>query len=207
MTIGPRDFPPDEELRIRAEVKAELRKRMRAIRQQLPAEASAARSSAIVANVIGLPEYASAGVIAGFHPLRGEVDLRALFDRVVADGKALALPRVDLDSNEIVLCRWAPGSPLEEGPYGLREPPPDAEVLAPETVDLVICPALAIDEAGHRIGYGRGYYDRLLPRCARAFACGVAFDFQLISEAPVMPGDVPVAAVITDARVVRVEPT
>lgn len=205
MTRKPRELRPEEELRIRAGVKAELRTRMRAIRQKLPAEARAVRSGAILDHLFSLPEYARAGVVAGFHPLRGEVDLRPLFDRVAAAGKTLALPRVDLDAGELVLYRWAPGDALEEGPYGLLEPSAEAAVLAPALVDLVICPALAVDETGHRIGYGGGYYDRLLPRCSRALACAVAFDFQLIAEVPAMPGDVAVGAVITDARLLRVE--
>lgn len=204
MTKGPRDYEPEEELRIRAEVKAQLRAKMRAIRRALPASARAARSAKIVERLLALPAYAGASVVAGFFPLRGEVDLRALFDRVLADGKTLALPRVDLESDEIVLHRWSPGDPLEEGPYELREPTHDAPEVAPADVGLVICPALAADETGNRIGYGRGYYDRLLPRCTRAYGCVVAFDFQLVAEVPAMPGDVAVDAVVTDARTIVV---
>jgi 5-formyltetrahydrofolate cyclo-ligase len=207
VTRGPRDYHPDEELRIRAEVKSELRARMRAIRRALPAESRAARSRAVVERLVALPEYESASVVGGFYPLRGEVDLRELFERAANDGKRLALPRVDLEADELVLHRWSPGDPLEEGPYELREPPPSAETVEASSVDLLICPALALDEAGHRIGYGRGYYDRLLPRCTRAFSCGVAFDFQLISEVPAMPGDVPMRAVVTDARTTLIAPS
>ncbi len=200
MTRRPRDLSPEEELRIRAQVKAELRARMRAIRRAIPADARAARSAKIVDRVIALPAYAGASVVAAFEPLRCEVDLRALVARAVAEGKTVALPRVDLDAEEIVLHRWSPGDPLEEGPFGLREPKTTAEVIDPARVELVLCPALAVDERGHRIGYGRGYYDRLLPRCTSAQACVVAFDFQLVAEVPSMPGDVPAAIVVTDAR-------
>ena len=61
-------------------------------------------------------------------------------------------------------------------------------------------PALAYDPAGFRIGYGAGHYDRTLPLCTRAKTVGVCFDFQLIAEVPVTPGDVPVSLVVTEAR-------
>jgi 5-formyltetrahydrofolate cyclo-ligase len=199
--VSPRPEPtPEEELRLRAAVKAELRTRMRAIRGALPKEARAARSAAIVERLAALPEFEAAATVAAFHPLRAEVDLRPLFARCADLGKSLCLPRVDLETNELVLHRWAPGDPLEEGPYGLKEPLAGADVVEPSGVDLLLCPALAVDERGHRIGYGGGYYDRLLARAPRTFACAVAFDFQRIAEAPVLPGDVAVAALVTDER-------
>ncbi len=67
-------------------------------------------------------------------------------------------------------------------------------------------PALQIDGRGHRIGYGAGFYDRTIPRFAPpALTMGVAFSFQLIAEVPITPGDVPLALVVTDERLI--EPT
>ena len=62
---------------------------------------------------------------------------------------------------------------------------------------------MAVDSRGYRIGYGGGYYDRLIPRLKRACTCAVAYDFQLISEVPELPFDVAVNLVVTDARVIR----
>jgi 5-formyltetrahydrofolate cyclo-ligase len=76
-------------------------------------------------------------------------------------------------------------------------------VVPPETLDLVVVPALAIDGAGHRLGYGRGYYDQTLVRTVNAVTVGVAFDFQLIAEVPIEAHDVPVAWVVTDQRTLR----
>jgi 5-formyltetrahydrofolate cyclo-ligase len=203
----PSDPTPEQELGLRAGMKAELRTRMRAIRGAIPKAARAARAAAITERLLALPAFESAGMVAVFDALRAEVDLRAFDEKCVERGKTLCLPRVDFDAGELVLHRWAPGEPLIEGAYGVHEPPATAEVIDPAAVDLVICPALAVDARGHRIGYGGGYYDRLLARAPQAFACAVAFDFQLIAEAPAMPGDVAVGALVTDARVMIFPPS
>ncbi|MET0389152.1 MAG: 5-formyltetrahydrofolate cyclo-ligase, partial [Polyangiales bacterium] len=81
---------------------------------------------------------------------------------------------------------------------------PDAPLIAPSEVDLVIVPGLAFDGAGQRIGYGRAFYDRLLPQLTQAFRVGLAYDFQLLAELPVEAHDVPMHCVISDARTLRV---
>jgi 5-formyltetrahydrofolate cyclo-ligase len=202
LTPGPREHTEPEELSLRAQVKRELRVRMRAIRGALPRDARLARSEAIIERLCALPLYEAAPVVVAFHPIRGEVDLRPLYPRVVAAGKTLALPRVDFDTNELVLHVYQPGDPIEEGGYGILEPSADAPRLPEADGALILCPGLAVDERGHRVGYGGGYYDRLLARRPSARAVAVAFDFQLIAEAPIMPGDVAVEAVVTDARVI-----
>ena len=65
-------------------------------------------------------------------------------------------------------------------------------------------PALAFDVRGHRIGYGHGYYDRLLPRLPRALNVAVGYDFQLVSELPDTEGDIAVDWLVTDARTLEV---
>lgn len=201
---GPRAHSETEELTLRAQVKGEMRRKMRAIRGALPREAREARSAAIIERLTALDLYADAPSVVAFHPIRGEVDLRPLYPLVVDAGKTLALPRVDHETGQLVLHVHRPGDPLEEGGYQILEPLPDAPVLPDAELGLILCPGLAVDERGHRIGYGGGFYDRLLTRCPDARTVAVAFDFQLIAEAPVMPGDVAVEAVVTDLRLIRV---
>jgi 5-formyltetrahydrofolate cyclo-ligase len=68
-------------------------------------------------------------------------------------------------------------------------------------VDAILVPALCFDARGFRIGYGGGYYDRLLPSLPRARRIGVCYDHELLGELPVTRGDESVHAVVTDARV------
>jgi 5-formyltetrahydrofolate cyclo-ligase len=73
-------------------------------------------------------------------------------------------------------------------------------------VDLVLVPALAVAPSGHRLGYGAGFYDSLLPDvCPPAKALAVAYDFQLLVEVPTLPHDVPCDFIVTDAREIAIE--
>jgi 5-formyltetrahydrofolate cyclo-ligase len=88
---------------------------------------------------------------------------------------------------------------MEERGFGFREPPETAEHAT--ALDVVVVPALAVAPDGHRLGYGAGYYDRTLPSyCPPGISVAVAFDYQLLAEVPVTPGDVAVHRVITDLR-------
>ena len=86
----------------------------------------------------------------------------------------------------------------------IPEPARDAPRIEPGEIELALIPALAVDPRGYRIGYGGGYYDRLIPRLSKACTCALAYDFQLISEVPELHFDVAVELVVTDARVIRV---
>jgi 5-formyltetrahydrofolate cyclo-ligase len=85
------------------------------------------------------------------------------------------------------------------------EPPETATRVQPDEVDFALVPALAVDPRGYRIGYGGGYYDKLIPRLGHACTCALAYDFQLIAEVPDLPFDVAVDLVVTDERVIRAE--
>ncbi|HEU4408707.1 MAG TPA: 5-formyltetrahydrofolate cyclo-ligase [Polyangiaceae bacterium] len=193
---------PDEELPLRLAVKKELRRRMRGVRGALPASAVAERSARLRDRLRALEAWSKARAVALFWPIeaKNEVDLRPLFDAARAAGKRVAFPGVS-DEGAPVLRFVGLASELDDLGRGFLEPPPSAPEARPGELDLVVVPALAIDASGHRIGYGAGFYDQLLPSHAPpALAVGVAFDFQLISEVPTTEGDVAVGWVLTDAR-------
>jgi len=191
---------PDD-LRLRARVKEELRLRMKAIRRAHPAEVRAARSAAAAERLRTLPEWTAAERIAGYVPIRAELDPGPALEAARAEGKAVVLPRVDMEQQRVVLHRWD-GEALEPGAFGIPEPPADAPTV--DAVDLILVPALGVDEEGHRIGYGKGFYDKLLAAEAEAaFKVAVVFHFQLISECPTTPHDIPADVVVTDERTIR----
>jgi 5-formyltetrahydrofolate cyclo-ligase len=198
--------PTEPETLLRFAVKKELRKRMRGVRATLPAAAIEQRSAAIVQRLLALDVYREAATVALFWPIEGknEVDLRPLCGPALAAGKRLALPWADVEANEIRLRAFAGPGELVAGPMGFDEPPASSPLLGAGDVELVIVPALAVDPSGHRIGYGKGYYDRLLASLApAAVAVVVAFDFQLLVEVPATPGDFAVQLVVTDTRSFR----
>ncbi len=186
-------------------VKAELRKRMRGLRNTTPASACLARSTRIVDTLLGLPELAEAEHVAVFYPMeaRHEVDLRGLDAALRARGASVYYPAIDPESR-VMTFRLVPDlAALEEQGMGFQEP--DASAALATKLDVVVVPCLAADPTGFRLGYGAGFYDRTLPGyCPPAFAVAVAYDFQLLAEIPKSELDVPVHAIVTDARTLRV---
>jgi 5-formyltetrahydrofolate cyclo-ligase len=194
---------------LRARVKAELRKRMRSLRKALPASACAERSSRIVERLANLEPLVKARAVCLFWPIedRHEVDLRGLDARLRARGVQIAYPGIDPDTGAMTFRFVADAEAMVEHGFGFREPSPDAPEAPATGLDVIVVPALAIDPRGHRIGYGAGYYDRVLPRFAPpAVTVAVAFDFQLVAETPNSTLDVPVGWIATDARDFASEP-
>ncbi|MCA9607423.1 MAG: 5-formyltetrahydrofolate cyclo-ligase [Myxococcales bacterium] len=188
---------------VRAQLKGEIRTRRLATRKALPREGREARSAAIGERVLGLPEWAAAETVLAFVSMPREVQTRALVEAAWREGKTVATTRMNATRDDLELAAWREGDVLEESGMMFEQPTADAPVVPDDAVDLVLVPALAVDERGHRIGYGKGFYDRLLPRVARAPRVALIFDFERIVEVPNRPDDVPVDVIVTDQRVIR----
>lgn len=199
----PPDVTPDEVEALKLLAKEELRKRSAALRRALSSEARAERAQAMCERLIALDSFAGADVISAYVPLRFEIDPGLAVERARKHGRTIALPRVDPATRELTLHRYEPADELEESAFAVREPLVGAPKVDPLAVDVVLVPGLAFDLSGHRLGYGQGFYDRLLPRTSRAQRIALAFDFQLLAEVPTFPHDVPVDYVVTDRRVLR----
>lgn len=164
--------------------KAELRSLLRDRLRQLSHEERLRESARIVERLA--PRLAR-GLVAAFAPMPEEVILWPLLETIAASGR-LVLPRVD--GEHVALHRVAHLAALRSGPMRLREPAPDAPVVAPDEVDVFLVPGLGFTRDGRRIGRGRGYYDRLLadaredvPRLGVCYAC------QLVDTLPTEPHD------------------
>ena len=195
-------FDPDVLSMLRHQAKAALRKRMRALRNSIPERARAARSQKIVERVVSSDLFRRASSIGMFWPMldRNEVDVRELDALARADGKLVAYPSLLEDAVEMTL-RYAEPAELEERGHGFAEPSESSEHARIDDQLLIMVPALAVDPTGQRVGYGKGYYDRLLVRIAPpARTIVVAYDFQIVAEVPVTEGDRPVDSIVTDVR-------
>jgi 5-formyltetrahydrofolate cyclo-ligase len=191
------------EQRLRMQAKAELRTRIRGLRRVMPEAACAARSQAICERLVALPAFERARAVIGYAAFRKEADPGAALRVAASAGKRVGLPRV-ADDGSLSLHAYAEGDALEPSGYGILEPLASARAIADAEVELIIVPALVVDARGHRIGYGEGFYDRLLPRLPGAFKVVIAYDFQLLAETPDTHRDVPVDCVVTDTRVLMV---
>ena len=198
---GPRTPELDEDA-IRAQLKGEIRSRRQATRRALPSAARDERSARIAANVLGLPEWEAAKSVLAFVSMRREVQTLSLVEAAWSAGKTVATTRMNASFDDLELRAWRRGDELEESGMMFRQPLPDAPSVPDSDIDLVLVPALAVDERGHRIGYGKGFYDRLLPRLD-ALRVALVFDFEQIVEVPTRPGDEPVDVIVTDAGVIR----
>jgi 5-formyltetrahydrofolate cyclo-ligase len=195
-----------------ARAKIQLRQRMKAQRAAYPAAALAERNAKIVARVAELPAFFAARSVALFWPMveQKEVDLRPLDALARAANKRVFYPGFTR-SAEGTLCTdlrlTASVEELAVREQRFAEPLPDAPAAARGDVELVVVPALAAALSGHRLGYGRGFYDAMLPDfCPPALAVVVTFDFQLLAELPVEAHDVACDVVISESRTVLVAP-
>jgi 5-formyltetrahydrofolate cyclo-ligase len=180
-------------------LKADLRRAATARRDALPASERLAAAQEITDR--GLPNGVVAGpgvIVSGYSPLRSEISPLPLLRRLADAGAGLALPVVAGRGQPLTMRAWSFGAPLNAGVWGIREPPADAAEVFP---DILIVPLLAFDRAGHRIGYGAGYYDMTITRL-RALkpvtAIGIAFAAQEVAAVPATPRDAPLDLVLTE---------
>ena len=138
-------------------------------------------------------------VVAGFWPMRSEVDVRPLMFALRDRGARLCLPAI-LDKTTIVFRELVRGAEMVDMGFGTHGPGPEAAVLEP---DLILMPLAAFDARGHRIGYGGGYYDRAIARLHAAGRdprlLGIAFDCQEVPRVPDEPHDVVLPAILTES--------
>jgi 5-formyltetrahydrofolate cyclo-ligase len=182
-------------------LKVDLRRQALARRDALSAAERAQAAESIAARVFPIA-LAPGAIVGGFMPMKSEINPLPLMRELAAAGARLALPVVAGRGQPLTMRAWAFGEPLVAGVWGIREPPPIAPAVAP---DLLLVPLLAFDRAGHRIGYGAGYYDMTIAalRAQRAVvAIGVAFAAQEIAAVPATPRDVPLDLVLTEHEVV-----
>lgn len=180
--------------------KSELRRAALARRDALDKDARRAAAEAIAARP--LPFVVRPGtVVAGYAPIRSELDPVPLLRRCAAAGALIALPRVARRDAPLAFLAWRPGEPLVPGAFGIGEPAPDARVLDP---DIVLVPLASFDRAGHRVGYGAGFYDRTL-RALRArgvvLSVGIGFSVQEVDAIPASGHDEAVDLVLTERDV------
>jgi 5-formyltetrahydrofolate cyclo-ligase len=178
-------------------------------RERLGPEQIETLSARIAAQVQALPAWQQARVILGYCAFNSEVRTDQLLAAALAAGKRVGLPRVNRARHTLDLyCVPAlNGHYLARSPWGILEPVAERCVpLRIEEVDLVLVPGVAFDLCGGRIGYGGGYYDRLL-RCLpperQGQVVGLAFECQLVREIPVSFFDFRVPLIVTERRVIR----
>jgi len=174
--------------------KAQLRRNFLTARQSLPPEAWAAKSDRLRTHLQASPLFTSAETILAYFSFRQEPNLSPLF----TDNHRWGFPRIE--GKSLSWHRWKKGEPLQTGSYGIFEPHPDSPTLQPDQVDLILVPAVACDYRGYRLGYGGGFYDRMLSSAEWASkpTIGIVFEEAYLPELPIDDWDKPLQGVCTE---------
>lgn len=183
--------------------KRALREQARARRKEAFEVFGARIGPVLTANFMHAFSLPPGVTVAGYVPTNSEVDVRPLMQALGERGHPLALPAVTSEGAPLTFRAWQPDDPLVPGFKQIPEPSPDAALVTP---DVVLVPLLAYDSAGHRLGYGGGYYDRTLARLRAdgdVFAIGIAFSAQAVDSLPGSPHDQKLNAVLTEQGLTR----
>jgi len=183
--------------------KEELRRAALARRDEaaLDVDTMLEAAEALRDNALTLPELAGDGPLAGYWPMRSEIDPRPILEVLADRGSALALPVCSPQG--LVFRAWQPWQPLVPAGFGTLGPPETAAEVTPR---VLFVPLAAFDRAGHRIGYGKGHYDGAIARLSAAGALttiGLALACQEVASVPAENHDQRLDVVVTESEVIR----
>ena len=186
--------------------KKKLRKKIIALRDNLPLEEREKKSKSIHTRLFSLPEFVSANTLAFYVSFKSEVLTETMIRKSLSLGKVVVVPITDLANRRLKLSRIIDYTDdLTPGTWGILEPKPDRiKLIALKEIDLVITPGVVFDKKGCRIGYGGGFYDGLLKSLQKEkVPVALAFELQMVEEVPVDNRDEPVDIIVTEKRVIR----
>jgi 5-formyltetrahydrofolate cyclo-ligase len=183
-------------------LKKEIRKQVLSARDGMPPAERAKKSREIEERLFSLSEFQSSRVVMFFASFRSEVETERMIRRTLRAGKRVVLPKVkgaelglfeirDFD-NDVSPGAWNIPEPRESAPVEIRD------------IDLIILPGAAFDERGNRVGYGAGFYDKLLPGFQKS-TVALAFEVQMAPRVPASAHDIPVQKIITEKRVITAQ--
>ena len=183
------------------QAKAALRKAVLERRDAVDAASRSRDSHTITQKLCALPAYRAAHVVAAYASFGSELDTSEFLKTILADGKQLVLPRINRAERVLELRNVVDmGADLVSGIWGIREPAQRCSILSPAKIDFMLVPGVAFTANGARLGYGGGFYDRLLSSLGRGTArVAAAFQLQMVDELPEGPLDQRVHSIVTQA--------
>ena len=162
--------------------KSELRKEIRQRKRQFTQQQLREMSLAIIGRLLNHPKVRAAHTVLFYYSLPDEVYTHEAVDQLVAQGKRVLLPVV-LPDNEMELHEYTGPESMQEDCYHILEPKGKTFTDLSE-IDVALIPGMSFDANGHRLGRGKGYYDRFLAKAPSLYKIGVCFPFQKLEEVP-----------------------
>ncbi|MBU0483665.1 MAG: 5-formyltetrahydrofolate cyclo-ligase [Proteobacteria bacterium] len=185
--------------------RTELRRRVLAARDCLSLTERGVKSQEVMANLERIEKFRAAATILFYVNFRSEVETLGLIGRLIRQGKRIAVPLTDVAHARLRPFEIKdPAQDLRSGYCSIPEPDPDKlNKVDPAEIEVVILPGSVFDQAGGRLGYGGGYYDRFLVKEApRACRIGVAFEMQVVPKVPLLPHDQKLHYLVTE-KIIR----
>ena len=137
--------------------------------------------------------------------MKSEVETTGLLEGLLNSGKQVCAPVVDTERLELIPRRIQHlKTELVRHPYGMLEPSPACPIVPTEHLQLIVVPGIAFDHNGHRLGYGKGFYDRFLTKCPYAAAIGLAYQIQIVENTFPEVWDIPVHYIFTEKGIITV---
>lgn len=183
--------------------KNELRASFRELRKKISEEERAERSAEICKRLTSLAAFRFADTVLSYSPLPGEVDITEFNRAVLLRGKKLALPRCSVGEPVMDFHIVSDLDTVETGAFSIKEPRESDPVWSFSEKEKAICvvPAMAYDLTGHRLGYGKGYYDRFLSGIA-VTKIGVAYTDFVVKSLPRGRFDLASDIIVTDTGII-----
>jgi len=174
-------------------------------RDSIPLRIKKEKDSAIQERIVRLPEFTNAKTICFYASFRSETDTMQVIEMSFNAGKRVVLPKVDKGNNRLKLYEVKSMDELSRGYMDILEPSVSENRLRGlDNIDLVIIPGAAFDINGSRLGYGAGFYDKLLSEMKKKIpVVAPAYEEQIVAEIPAEPHDVKVDKIVTEKRVIE----
>lgn len=188
------------------EQKKQLRQKMLARRRSLQQSEIESGSAKMAEQLFGWRIYQDAKTIMLYLAMADEPQTDAIIKNAKTNGKLVCVPMLRQEYGIMDAARIDGPDDLITGKLGLKMPDPEeARLISPESIDLIVVPGVAFDNAGHRLGMGAGYYDRYLPQAGRACRLGLAWSFQVTGVVPQGLYDVTMHYLLTEGGFISCE--
>jgi 5-formyltetrahydrofolate cyclo-ligase len=189
--------------------KSLLRRELLKKRDAIPSGVRKAKDRVIHERLMSLDEIKKANVLFFFASFRSEVNTLDAIAQLLINGKRIVLPKVDRERHVLLLYEVKGIEELTAGYMNIPEPAvlTEERMVDINNVDAVIIPGAGFDAEGNRIGYGGGYYDRLLSSLTHHVpVVAPAYEEQIVESVPTEPHDIRADMIVTDRRVIRCTP-